>query len=118
MRPLFDSIKVFLANNDVYNSEETVNPEFRAVYETPDFLAVVNAITTCYECVAKMDLECEEFKEAMKVFDGHFSRLIDSLYPFCTSNEDVKLIARLKYVMKRGFIEFSNIYDLDERSVH
>ena len=47
-----------------------------------------------------------------------FANLLDCFLPFCNSNEDVKLVARLKYFIERGFIEFSNIYDIYEASVH
>lgn len=52
------------------------------------------------------------FKEAMEVFTVEFSSLVDCLGVFASNNEEEELILRLKFVLNRGFREFSKLYEL------
>lgn len=56
MRAVFDEILAFLKKNDVYPSDEIVEPEYKPAYTPPTFIEAVNTILKTYECIAAMDL--------------------------------------------------------------
>lgn len=41
-----------------------------------------------------------------------FASILDNFTPFCTNNDQELLIARVKYIVERGFIEFTRLEDL------
>lgn len=47
-----------------------------------------------------------------------FVDLLSNFRPFCSSNEEEKLIARVKYIIERGFIEFTRLDDLQPGTVN
>lgn len=46
-----------------------------------------------------------------------FNNLLSSFKMFCSSNEEEKLVARVQYIVERGFIEFKRLEDLRPETV-
>ena len=53
-----------------------------------------------------------EFKQTMIEYENEFNKITDCLSRLTTSQQEEMLIFRLKYVLTRGFREFSMLYDL------
>ena len=53
----------------------------------------------------------------MKKLSELYKSIFKSLSIFCTCEEEEKLIARLAYIVNRGFIEISRLYEIRPESI-
>lgn len=71
-----------------------------------------------YNIANKVSDQLGSFTENMKAYSEYFSSFVDCLEPFCRDAEDEILLLRLKFVLRRGFREFSRFYAIDPENIH
>lgn len=54
----------------------------------------------------------------MEAYSNIFERLIDCMAPFAGSVGGETLLLRLNFIIKRGFREFSKLYQLNPNAIH
>jgi hypothetical protein len=112
---------LFLNKNDVYVSDISENREIRVLFEPPTFITASSEILKIYGCIerlSQLDNIGVEFKESMNTQGVIFMELMDCFKCFCSCQEELDAINRLKYIVGRGFIEFINLYDIYPDGIH
>lgn len=112
-----NEIATFLEANDKYNSEELIERTIKVEYGT-NLVGGIKAMFNIYNIANKVSDQLGTFTENMKAYSQHFSDFVSCLEPFCRNGEDEMLLLRLKFVLKRGFREFSRFYAIDQEKIH
>lgn len=119
MKLMFAVIQEFIEEHDDYDTESKVTVEFKASYEPPTFLQVTKAVINIFRTSGELGevLMISSFQEAMKRLSEIYKVIFKSFSTFCTCEDEEKLIARLAYIVNRGIIEFSRLYDVKPESI-
>jgi tetratricopeptide (TPR) repeat protein len=96
-----------------------VESKFKATYEQPALIEAVRTIANICRTVEKVGCtEESNFVETMNIYSREFSYIVDCLKCFALSEDQERMIEQVKYVLRRGFREFSMLYMLKPDAVH
>lgn len=115
---LFDHVRLFLKDNDFYNSEKLVEVKLKPEYKSLNFVETLRKVLEIYKITDIIGDQQEGFLKNMQAYSKLFEELIGCLVCFAGSKEEELLLMRLAFIIKRGFREFSKLYQLNPNAIH
>ena len=91
---------------------------FRAEYRSLNFVQTIRKALEIYKIADTIGRQSSDFMKNMDAYTDLFSLLIDCLLAFPSSAETEHLLLRLKFIIRRGFREFSKLYQINRDIIH
>ena len=85
---LFDHVRLFLSDNDFYESATLIPPKLGAEYKPLNFVGTLNTVLKIYNITDKIGDQSEGFLKNMQAYTGLFQELIECLQKFANSQEN------------------------------
>lgn len=115
---VFDHVRLFLEENDFYNSETLVVPQLKSEYKALNFVGTLNKVLEIYTITDQIGDQQEGFLKNMQAYTLLFDQLIECMQRFANSQQNEHLLLRLAFIVRRGFREFSKLYQLNPNAIH